>query len=134
MGSEKVQEALNLYLSNRDLASAVKYINDYEARKKEILEQQKKEEAERAEALRLKEIEKIRREERARIAEEERIKSEARKEAIKEIKSIDEEAAAPLSGDKSRKVIYTVVATKEEIQEIEMAFTSLGIYFERKEM
>lgn len=32
------------------------------------------------------------------------------------------------------KVIYTVVATPDEIQEIEMAFNSLGIYFERKDV
>lgn len=134
MGSDKVQEALNLYMANRNLAAAVKYISDYEARKKEILEQQEKREAERAEALRREEIEKIRREERARIAEEERIRNEARREAVEEVKTVDEAAAAPLAGKQSMKVIYTVVATTEEIQEIEMAFNSLGIYFERKDV
>lgn len=134
MDSDKVQEALNLYMSNRNLAAAVKYISDYEARKKEILAQQERREAERAEALRREEIEKIRREERARIAEEERIRNEAKKEAVEEIKTVDEAAAAPLAGKQSMKVVYTVVATKEELQEIEMAFTSLGIYFERKDV
>lgn len=134
MGSDKVQEALDLYMANRNLAAAVKYISDYEARKKEILAQQEMREAERAEALRREEIEKIRREERARIAEEERIRNEAKREAVEEIKTVDEAAAAPLSGKQSMKVIYTVVATAEEIQEIEMAFNSLGIYFERKDV
>lgn len=134
MGSEKVPEALNLYMATRNLAAAVKSINEYEVRKREILEQQEKREAERAEALRQEEIEKIRREERARIAEEERIRNEAKKETIEEIKTVDETAAAPLAGKQSMKVIYTVVATKEEIQEIEMAFNSLGIYFERKDV
>ena len=134
MNSDKVSDALNLYMANRDLTKAIEYINRYEARKKEILEQQRKEEAERVEALRREEIERIRREERERIAEEERIKNEAKKEAIKEIKTVDEKAAAPLSEAQSMKVVYTVVATPEEIQEIEMAFTSLGIYFERKDV
>ncbi len=134
MESDKVEEALNLYMSNRNLASAIKYINNYEVRKKEILAQQERREAERAETLRREEIEEIRREERARIAEEERIRYEARKEAVEEIKRVDESAAAPLAGEQSVKVVYTVVATKEEIQEIEMAFTSLGVYFERKDV
>lgn len=134
MGSDKVQEALDLYMANRNLAAAVKYISDYEARKKEILAQQERREAERAEALRREEIEKIRREERARIAEEEKIRKEAKREAVEEIKTVDEAAAAPLAGKQSMKVIYTVVATVEEIQEIEMAFNSLGIYFERKDV
>lgn len=134
MGSDKVQAALALYMANRNLAAAVKYISDYEAKKKEILAQQERREAERAEALRREEIEKIRREERARIAEEERIRNEAKREAVEEIKTVDEAAAAPLSGKQSMKVIYTVVATAEEIQEIEMAFNSLGIYFERKDV
>ncbi len=134
MDSDKVQDALNLYMSNRDLAAAIKYINNYEARKKEILAQQERREAERVETLRHEEIEKIRREERARIADEDRIRNEARKEAVEEIKTVDEVAAAPLSGEQSMKVIYTIVATREEIQEIEMAFNSLGIYFERKDV
>lgn len=132
MISDKVQDALHLYMSDRNLAAAIKYINDYEARKKEILEQQEKREAERAEALRREEIEKIRREERVRIAEEERIREEARKETVEELKAVDEQAAAPLASNGSKKILYTVVATKEEIEEIEMVFTSLGIYFERK--
>ena len=134
MGSDKVQAALALYMANRNLAAAVKYISDYEVKKKETLAQQERREAERAEALRREEIEKIRREERARIAEEERIRNEAKREAVEEIKTVDEAAAAPLTEKHSMKVIYTVVATAEEIQEIEMAFNSLGIYFERKDV
>lgn len=134
MGSDKVQEALNLYMSNRNLAAAVKYISDYEARKKEILAQQERREAERAEALRREEIEKIRREERARIAEEDRIRKEAKREAVEEIKTVDEAAAAPLSGKQSKKVVYVVVGTEEEHQEVEMAINSFGLYYERKDV
>lgn len=134
MNSDKVQDALNLYMSNRNLAGAVKYINDYETRKAEILAKQKAQEESRAESLRQEEIERIRREERERIAKEERIKSEAKKEAVEELKTVDEEAAAPLKTADSKRVIYTVVATDDELQEIEMALTSLGVYFERKDV
>lgn len=134
MGSDKVQDALNIYMTNRNLADAVKYINQYEARKREILAQREKQEEERAERLRQEEVEKIRREERERIAEEERIRNEAKKEVVEEIKTVNETAAAPLVGKQSKKVVYTIVATDEEIHEIEMAFDSLGIYFERKDV
>lgn len=134
MGSDKVQEALDLYMANRNLAAAVKYISDYEARKKEVLAQQERREAERAEALRREEIEKIRREERARIAEEERIRNEAKREAVEEIKTVDEAAAASLTEKHSMKVLYVVVGTMEELQEVEMAFNSWGLYYERKDV
>lgn len=134
MGSDKVQEALDLYMANRNLAAAVKYISDYEAKKKEILAQQERREAERAEALRREEIEKIRREERARIAEEERIRNEAKREAVEEIKTVDEAAAASLTEKHSMKVLYVVVGTMEELQEVEMAFNSWGLYYERKDV
>ena len=80
------------------------------------------------------EIDRIRREERERIAEEERIRNQARQEAVEEIKTVDDAAAAPLACEASRKVIYTVVATPEELEEIETALTSLGIYYERKDV
>ena len=81
-----------------------------------------------------KEIEKIRREERARIAEEERIRNEAKREAVEEIKTVDEAAAAPLTEKHSMKVLYVVVGTMEELQEVEMAFNSWGLYYERKDV
>lgn len=134
MNSDKTEEALNLYMSTRNLATAVKFINDYEARKREILERQAKEKEERETALKQEEIDRIRREERERIAKEERIKQDAKKEAVEELKSVDEQAAKPLSSADSKKVIYTVVATDDELREIEMALTSLGVYFERKDV
>lgn len=134
MNSDKTEDALNLYMSTRNLAAAIKFINDYEARKSEILERQAKEKEEREAALKQEEIERIRREERARIAAEERIRQDAKKEAVEELKTVDEQAARPLSSADSKKVIYTVVATDDELHEIEMALTSLGVYFERKDV
>lgn len=134
MNSDKTEDALNLYMSTRNLAAAIKFINDYEAKKREILERQAKEKEKREASLKQEEIDRIRREERARIAAEERIRQDAKKEAVEELKTVDEQAARPLSSADSKKVIYTVVATDDELQEIEMALTSLGVYFERKDV
>lgn len=134
MNSDKTEDALNLYMSTRNLAVAIKFINDYEAKKREILERQAKEKEKREAALKQEEIDRIRREERARIAAEERIRQDAKKEAVEELKTVDEQAARPLSSADSKKVIYTVVATDDELQEIEMALTSLGVYFDRKDV
>lgn len=134
MNSDVVQKALHLYMDNHNLAAAVKYINNYEQQKAEILRQRKEKEERQAEERRQAEIERIRREERERIREEERIRAEARQSVAEEIKKVDEKAAAPLASAESLRVVYTVVATPAELKEIEMALTSLGVYFERKDV
>lgn len=134
INSDKKEAALNIYMATRNLPAAMKCIADYEKQKDEILKKQETEQAERAERERQKEIERIRKEERERIRSEEKIRLDAEKSAIETLKTVDEDAAAPLSTKESRKVIYTVVATPDELQEIEMAFTSLGVYFERKDV
>lgn len=134
MNSEVSEKALNLYMNNRNLASAIKYINDYEVNKANILKKQQEDQEKQAERQRQAEIERIRLEERRRIQEEERIRNESKIQAVTEIKTIDEQEAAPLSSKESLKVIYTIVATPDEITEIEMALNSLGVYFERKDV
>lgn len=134
MRSDQVQKALYLYMENRDLARAVKYINDYEASRAEILAKQAEENEKKKERERQAEIDRVRREERERVQAEEKIRETERAEVLEELKSVDEKEAAPLSQKESMKVLYTVVATKEELQEIEMALTSLGVYFERKDV
>lgn len=134
MNSEAVEHALNLYMNNHNLATAVKYINNYEQQKAEILRQQEERERQRTEMARQAEIERIRREERERIREEERIREAERRSVAEEIKKVDEAAAAPLASKESLRVVYTVVATPVELEEIEMALTSLGVYFERKDV
>ena len=44
------------------------------------------------------------------------------------------EKAAELTTEESKTVVFTVKATDDEIVEIEMALTSLGVYFERKDV
>ena len=51
-----------------------------------------------------------------------------------EIRSVDEESAAPLTAPDSHTAVYTVVGTDSELQELEMAMISLGLYYERKDV
>ena len=67
-------------------------------------------------------------------ASKKKIREEAKREVVEEIKNVNQTEAAPLSSRDSIKVIYTVVATPDEIKEIEMALDSLGVYFERKDV
>lgn len=134
MKSEKVEQALNLYMENNNLALAIQMINRYEQEKAEILQRKEKEEQERRERELERERERVREEERARIREEEKIKAEAEQKAIDQIKAVDEVKASELTTEDSKTVIYTVKATDAELEEIEMALTSLGVYFERKDV
>lgn len=134
MKSEKEEEALHLYMNNNNLAVSIQFLTRYEQEKAEILKKREKEERERRERELEAERERVRDEERKRIREEERLKEEAAKEAIADLKAVDEEKAADLSSSDSKRVIYTVVATDAELEEIEMALTSLGVYFERKDV
>ena len=139
MQSDAVPDALRKFQATLSLPDALAYINRYETQKAETL---RKEEERRHQA----EIERIRAEERRRVAEEERIRREAvkeeeeriRKEAEKavkdEIRSVDEESAAPLTAPDSHTAVYTVVGTDSELQELEMAMISLGLYYERKDV
>ena len=134
MKSEKEEQALNLYMENNNLALAIQMINRYEQEKAEILRRKEKEEQERRDRELERERERGREEERARIREEERLKAEAEQKAIDQIKTVDEVKAAELTTEDSKTVVFTVKATDAELEEIEMALTSLGVYFERKDV
>lgn len=133
MRSEKEETALNLYMENNNLAIAIKYLSEYENEKAEILRKQEAEEVEKREQELEAERQRIREEERRRVQQEEEIRVTAEKKVIEDLKTVDEEKAAPLSTNDSKTVIYTVVATEEELADIEQAMTSFGVYFERKD-
>ena len=128
MDSEVVPKALEMYKRDLSLANAVKYINNYESQRLEILrrEEEKKRDLE---------IERIRREERDRVAQEQQIREETRRETVDELKSVDESLAGvwPVAPE-AKKVIYTVLGTESELEELETALNSLGLYFERKDV
>lgn len=134
MQSDVKDKAIAAYKCNRNLAEAIQVINSYEAQKAEVLrreeERTRAEEERKAEAER----ERIRRDERRAVENERKVKEEAAQEAIEAIKSVDTDVAEPLICKESVTVVYTVVATPQELEEIEMAFNSLGVYFERKDV
>ena len=128
MDSEAVPKALEMYKRDLSLANAVRYINNYESQRLEILrrEEEKKRDLE---------IERIRLEERERVAQEQQIREETRRETVDELKSVDESLAGvwPVAPE-AKKVIYTVLGTESELEELETALNSLGLYFERKDV
>lgn len=86
------------------------------------------------------EEERIRQKERERIAEEERIRREEREKAAAELEEkrgfqdlTDVEDDLPFEQPTTITAFYKVVATPEEIEKVEMAFNSIGIYFERRD-
>lgn len=128
MDSEAVPKALEMYKRDLSLANAVKYINNYESQRLETLrrEEEKKRDLE---------IERIRREERERVAQEQQIREASRRDTVEELKTVDESLAGvwPVEPE-AKRVIYTVLGTESELEELETALNSLGLYFERKDV
>lgn len=128
MQSDAVPEALRKFQSSLNLPEALAHINAYEAQKADVLRRQEEERKHRAE------IERIREEERQRIADEERIRQEAKTQVMEEVRTVNNESAAPLAVPESLTAVYTVVGTEDELRDLEMAMTSLGLYYERKDV
>ena len=141
MTSDAVPEAIKRYKSNLDLAGAISYINQYEAQKAEIMRREEEKRRQEEEQRRQQEEERIRRQERERIAEEERIQREEREKAEKEVvqevsqgffaKEADDDL--PFEQPSTVTAFYKVIATPEELEQVEMAFNSIGIFFERRD-
>lgn len=145
MPSDAVGKALELYKSTLDMAKAIAYVNDYERQRAEIVKREG--ERRRAEEERQKETEI----ERARAAGREAAKreEEARHEAAvrrepecREEEPTDNPFLKP-GGDQGDELpfeqpttvtaFYKVVALPEELEGVEMAFNSIGIWFERRD-
>lgn len=138
MQSEAVPKALEIYKTSLDMAKAVAYINNYETQRAEIMRREEERRQQEEERRRQAEIERIRAEERAAVEREQAIPEEAEKQAeVQETEPIppveDEEDMLPFEQPSTKTVFYRVVGTPEELEEVEMAFNSLGIYFERRE-
>ena len=134
MQSDAVPDALRKFQATLSLPDALAYINRYEAQKAEILRKEEERRHQEEERRHQEEMERVRKDERQRMAHEERIRKDAEEAVRAEIKSVDEENAAPLTAPNSHTAVYTVVGTDAELQEVEMAMTSLGLYFERKDV
>ena len=154
--SEAVPKALEEYKKTHDLSKASMAIAAYERQKEEILKREEERRRAREEQNRRQELERIRQEERERIAAEERIREEERKKAAEEaakkqqvsVHNIPEPETSeefgfdaegfvvdelPFEQPHTRTVFYRVVATPEELEQVEIVFNSIGIFFERRD-
>lgn len=129
--SDVKDEALERYKSDLNLTAALAYINQYEAQRARIQQAEAERRQREQEQMLERERQRIREDERRRVQEEQVIRQEARQEVIEDIKQpISDEV---VTGAKVT-AVYTVSATPEEMAEIETAFDSLGITWERKEI
>lgn len=133
MSDAKV-DALEKYKASCDLGAALSLINNYEENKRRVLaleeEKRRKEEERQREA----EIQRAVKAERRHVEEMEDLHRErlTAAEAMSG-QSPDEIEELPFVQPNTITVFYRVVATPEELEKVEMAFNSIGIYFERKE-
>lgn len=149
MRSDKEGEALELYKRTMDMPQAISLINTYERNKAEALEREAERRQKEEEERRQREIERIREEERQAIVREERIREEERAKVAREAAAQKPEPVNPFFQEEheeaeddglpfvqpmTKTVFYKVVVTPEEQEQVEMAFNSIGIYFERRDM
>lgn len=139
MRSDKELDALALYKRTLNLNDAIQMIMTYEQNKADALrreeERRQLEEERRIQAeierARVAEREAIRREEQ--IRKEEQEKSEKVKvAAIESLPDISDDDL-PFEQPTTVTAYYRVVATPDELEAVEMAFNSIGVYFERRE-
>lgn len=146
MQSDAVEKALGIYKDSMDMAKAIAYINNYEQQKAEIMHREEERRKEEEARKRQEEEERIRAQERAAIEREKEIREQAEREADQARK--EEMLQAPFGDETSdkagdevlpfvqpdtRTVFYRVVATEEDIQAIDMAMDSIGVYYERRD-
>lgn len=143
MQSEAAEKALSIYKESMDMAKAISYINNYEQQKAEIMKREEARRKEEEERRRKEEEARIRASEREAIERENRIReqAEAEKEQIRQ-----EAATAPFEAEKTggdevlpfvqpdtKAVFYRIVASEEDLEAVDMALDSLGVYYERRE-
>lgn len=148
MRSDAREEAISIYKKTLDLSQALAYINRYEQQRAEIMKREEERRKAEEERKRQAEVERIRTEERERLIREERIKKEEREkvereraEREREQRSEQQENVQPFFREENElpfvqpstvTAYYKVIATKEELEQVEVAFNSIGIVFERR--
>lgn len=136
MHSDKEEDALVLYKRTLDLNRALQMISVYEQNKAEALkreeERRKQEEERRIQA----EIERAKMAEREAICREEHIRKEEQEKAEEfipvPVPDINDDNL-PFEQPTTITAYYRIVATPEELEAVETAFNSIGIYFERRD-
>ena len=136
MQSDVKEEAVKLYKKTRNLTAAMAHINTYESNKaKALAAEEERRKAEEERRLRA-EIERAREAEARHLRELEEARQEAgTKEPDKEPEGFlpEDSDELPFEQPVTITAFYRVVAAPEELEQVEMAFNSIGIYFERRD-
>lgn len=139
--SDVMNEALSIYKKSRDLSRALTHINTYEANKKKALELEEAKRKQEEERRREAELQRAREDERKHLEEISKIRQE--NENIKKEKEsgfesdqflLMDDDNLPFAQPATITAYYKVIATPSELEQVEMAFNSLGIWFERRDI
>ena len=145
MNSEKTEDALLVYKETLDVTKAIAVITNYERQKAEIFKREEERRRKEEERQRQAEIDRARAAEREAVMREEKIRKEAvPAEAAPSPAPApanpflqpedDEEDGLPFVQPTTVTAFYKVVATSQELEDVEMALNSMGIWFERREV
>lgn len=139
MRSDKEEEALALYKKTLNLNGAIQMVTIYEQNKAEALRREELKRQQEEERRRQAEIDRAKAAEREAIRREEQIRKEEQEKAEK-VKAAAIEPLPDISDDNlpfeqptTVTAYYRVVATPAELEAVEMAFNSIGVYFERRD-
>jgi len=131
MQSDKTDTALEMYYENLNLPTAIGFINRYEQQKKEILAQREEQLKRDREAELEREKERVRKETLAQIERENEVAAAAKQEVYQEIQAEREVMAVQNQTSPTKYATYTFEATEQELRQIEMYCSSIGVDFER---
>ena len=134
MRSDKEPDALALYERTLNLNDAIQMITTYEQNKADALKREEERRQREVERRRQAEIERARVAEREAIRREEQIRKEEQEKAQQTVEQtpVIADDELPFEQPSTVTAFYRVVATPAELEEVEMAFNSIGIYFERR--
>ena len=134
MRSDKESDALALYKRTLNLNDAIQMIMTYEQNKADALKREEECRQREEERRRQTEIERARVAEREAIRREEQIRKEEQEKAQQTVEQtpVIADDELPFEQPSTVTAFYRVVATPAELEEVEMAFNSIGIYFERR--
>ncbi|MDD3186725.1 MAG: DUF1351 domain-containing protein [Anaerostipes sp.] len=115
MNTDCTEQAKTIYYESLSVTDAISYITNYEKQKAEILANEQEKKA---------------------LQEREKVQEPVREPVSEPIKVEDapNDEVLPFPQKNTKTVLYRVVATQEELKDVELAFTSIGIEFSRKDI
>lgn len=131
--SDAREEALKIYRDTRNLAKALEHINVYEENKKKVLKLENAKKEQEEARKREEEIARIRAEERAHVEELKQVQEKTVPQDDFVQLDSDEDDNLPFTQPTTITAHYKVIATLEELEQVEMVFNSIGIYFVRRD-